>query len=252
MNSITVLKKIVGIISDPVDILTDWAREPLKRWEHKRNQDALDKTLQRELEAKTYEKKLDSELRTKEAEQSAIMDVYRQTEVIRIVAEIEEVKKDKHIERMKATSDAIRKYQQELVRINTDAIQSIGMMQLDLRAKAQNMVLEKTMKYKELQDIAINDAINDMTRIDAITDERQKDILIKAVDKRLANIIDTANNFLAELSNDIRLINHNITLLSSSGQSFIQRHLEQFHVLGFGDAQLKLLEGSQGSNNPEQ
>ena len=42
--------------------------------------------------------------------------------------------------------------------------------------------------------------------------ERMQDILIKAVDKRLSNVIDTAQNFLLELNEDIKLLNKIKTL----------------------------------------
>jgi hypothetical protein len=119
----------------------------------------------------------------------------------------------------------------------------IGNIQLGLRKQAQDLVYERTIKYKELQDSAMQEAMQDLKRIESEfgDNELSKKILINAVDKRLANIIDTAHNFLLELNSDIKLLNQNIDILTSSGQQFIERHLSQFHSLGFSKEEIKQL-----------
>lgn len=92
----------------------------------------------------------------------------------------------------------------------------------------------------------MQEAMKDLMRIEKEfgDNELSKKILINAVDQRLANIINTAHNFLLELNSDIKLLNQNIDILTSSGQKFIERHLSQFHSLGFSKEEIKKLRSS--------
>jgi hypothetical protein len=68
--------------------------------------------------------------------------------------------------------------------------------------------------------------------------------MINAVDKKLAGIIDNATRFLELLNDDMQLISKDINLITSSGQDFIQRHLEQFQLIGLSGDTTALLENS--------
>jgi hypothetical protein len=170
-------------------------------------------------------------LRNQELELQANLSIKKETEVHRIISEIDELQKDKDFQRMKLVSESIMKYQKELTTLNVNAINAIGTMQLELREKAQDLVYNKTIRYKELQDKAIHEAGEDLEKIlEKFPDnERMQDILIKAVDKRLSNVIDTAQNFLLELNEDIKLLNKSINSLAEGGQKFIEKHLDNFH-----------------------
>lgn len=234
--------KLDDIIYEPIKMVTDWAREPLKRSEHKRS-----------LEKMEREKRIESEIRMEEESQKTELEIKKETEKVRIITEIEEWKKDQEFSRMQKVSESIIKFQSELTKINVDAINEIGNMQLELREKAQNLVYSKTIKYKELQDTAMKDAMVELKKIDDEFGDNEiaKNILIKAVDARLSNIIDTAHNFLLELNNDIRSLNKNIDLLTSSGQKFIERHLDQFNALGFAQESIKKLKDNSSSDDIE-
>lgn len=236
--------KLGEIITKPIDLLTDWGREPLRSREHNRSEASKDNELKRDIERRTAEMKISSEIGIKEKEAETDLAIKKETEVVRIIAEIEEWKKDQDFSRMKAVSETIMKYQQELTRLNVNAINAIGNMQLELRERAQNLVYEKTIKYKELQDIALREAAEELKKIETefADNEAAKNILINAVDRRLSNIIDTAHNFLIELNSDIKLLNNKISLLSDNGQKFIERHLDQFHLIGFSSGNIKQLE----------
>lgn len=221
MSFFDMFDKLDDIVYKPIEAITDWAKEPLKRWEH-----------QREAKKEIDLIRAESESRIKEKQADADLIIKKETEVKRILVEIEEYKKDKDFERMKAVSEAVMKYQKELTKLNVGAINAIGHMQLDLREKAQRLVYDKTIRYKQLQDGAFAEAVEDLKKIESefSCNEMAKDILIKAVDKRLANIIDTAQNFLLELNADIKLLNQNISILADKGQIFIERHLDKFHI----------------------
>ena len=273
MGLFEMFDKLDDIVYEPVKLVTDWAREPLKRREHKRNieketarlnaetqnrikekeaevnlsikeKEAEANLIFRNIEKETARLNAETQNRIKEKEAEVNLAIKKETEIKRVLVEIEEFKKDKEFERMKAVSEAIMKYQEELTRLNVNAINAIGHMQLELREKAQQLVYDKTIRYKELQDQAISEALNDLRRIedDFSGNDRAKDILIKAVDKRLANIIDTAHNFLIELNADIKLLNQSISLLAEQGQRFIESHLEKFHVMEATSEEIKRIE----------
>lgn len=252
------LQKLCDIVIDPIRVITDFAREPLREWEHERQKDRevhVAKTAS-ELKMKEDEAgaKIDAErlkvasvLKMEEKEATAQMEAERlkleadiaikkKTEVKRILVEIDELKKDKEFARMKAVSDAIMQYQEHLTKLNVNAIGAIGAMQLDLREKAQNLVYEKTIKYKELQDSAHAQAMQELISIEEKFggNEAAKSIMYSSVDRRLAGMISTAQNFLLELNNDIAVLNKSINLLTEKGQLFIEDHLKNFHIVTNG------------------
>ncbi|MCV5289508.1 hypothetical protein OFB97_29655, partial [Escherichia coli] len=91
---------------------------------------------------------------------------------------------------------------EQLTKLNIEVINSIGNMQLDLKERAQKFVYEKAVQYKRLQDEATEEAMNDLIRIEEKfgDNERAKDILIRAVDTKMGNVIDTSTRFLEELN----------------------------------------------------
>jgi hypothetical protein len=248
MKILDAIGKLGSIVTEPIRVLTDWAREPLRGREHHRQMEREERLHQVDSETRMREAEHASDIEMRNKRLDAELDVMRETEIHRIMSEIEELKKDREFERMKAVSDAIMQYQEHLTRLNVSAISAIGNMQLDLREKAQNLVYEKTIKYKELQDAAHAQAVEEMLRIESefAENEAAKTILYRSVDARLANIITTAQNFLIELNNDIAVLNKSINLLTEKGQTFIEGHLGQFHVLTNG----RLLERNDISSGP--
>lgn len=236
MAILSMLDKLDDIIYEPIKLMTDWAREPLKGREHKRDLDRLEHQIRSEADAKMRAESHSSRLAAENKNLDANLEIKKKTEVQRILAEIDELRKDNDFARMKAVSEAIMQYQEHLTRLNVSAISAIGSMQLDLREKAQNLVYNKAIKYKELQDSAHNQAFEEILRIerDFAGNEAAKNILLRSVDLRLANIITTAQNFLIELNMDIAVLNKSINLLTERGQSFIEEHLGKFHVLTNG------------------
>jgi hypothetical protein len=191
-----------------------------KRSEHKRQEAAKDRELERHMT--------------------------RETEIFRILTEIEQLKKDKEFERMKAVSDSMMAYQIELTRINVEAVEAIGSMRIELQRKAYDLIHEKTERYNELQDRALQQAQDQLERIEGNPNmsETSRNIMINAVDKKLAGIIDNATRFIVQLNDDMQLISKDINLITTSGQNFIQRHLEQFQLIGMSGETTALLENS--------
>ncbi|WP_311749330.1 hypothetical protein [Proteus terrae] len=233
---------LLNCVSKPIEVLCDWATEPLKTNDHNRSESAKSSAHQRDIERLTAQSKSEHEIRikemeyehnlkSKEKELEVNLEVRRVREIEKAVAEIQEWKKEKEFERMERTTAAIALYLEQLTKLNIETINAIGHMQLELKERAQKLVYEKTIQYKKLQDIAIEEAMNDFLRIEEKfgNNERAKDILIKAVDTKMGNIISTSTRFLEELNRDIVNLNESIDRLTNQGQKFIENHLERFH-----------------------
>jgi len=233
MSFFNIFDKLDDIIYEPIKLMTDWAREPLKGREHRRQIEREKQRVISESDLRMKEALHSADITMRQKTLDADLEIKKKTEVHRVLAEIDELRKDRDFQRMKAVSDAIMQYQEHLTRLNVSAISAIGSMQLDLREKAQNLVYEKTIRYKELQDGAHSQAVEEVLRIERefSGNEAAKAILYRSVDIRLANIISTAQNFLLELNNDIAVLNKSINLLTERGQTFIEEHLSQFHVV---------------------
>ena len=118
-------------------------------------------------------------------------------------------------------------------------------MDIELRAKAQDLILSKTREYKALQDQAQKDAEAEFERIlDKFSgNERIMDIMITNAHKKLASVIDGTSQFLLGLNEDIQKMNHNIDMITQSGQAFIDRQIEsQFNSLSLPNVNIKQIQ----------
>lgn len=231
----TAFSKLTEVLTSPINMMCNWAEEPIRRFEHDRLEKTKNADVQRDITRQVGVEVALSDQRIKE-----------ETEIVRIITEIEQLKKDKEFERMKKVSDSMMAYQTELTRINVEAVEAIGSMRIELQRKAYELIHEKTMQYNQLQDIALQQAQNQLERIDSNQNmsEASRTIMINAVDKKLAGIIDNATRFIVQLNDDMQLISKDINLITSSGQHFIQRHLEQFQLIGMSRDTKALLDGS--------
>lgn len=183
MSILDKLAKLGDIILKPVEVLTDWAKEPLKKREHERHETTRQRQYEREeqtrktehernveletlkirtdSEIRIKEKELDAALKSEEKELETALSIKKETEIKKILIELDEWKKDQEIQRMERVSEAIMRYQEQLTKLNVNATNAIGHMQLELRERAQELVYEKTLKYKELQDLALEEAMKD-------------------------------------------------------------------------------------------
>lgn len=126
-----VFDKLVSIVHRPIELIAEWASEPLKKAALEREVDAARKKGLAQAEIDKIILTYQHELRIKQ-----------ETEIARIYMELEQLKKDKELSRQKEVSDAIMEYQKQLTRMNINAVNAIGNMQLDLRARAQALMQE--------------------------------------------------------------------------------------------------------------
>lgn len=245
MGFSAIVSKVFKACTGPLGILEDWATEPLKRWENDRDQANRDREVEREIRQQTGVETVKSELRRQEAEHNASLEIRMQTEIARINAETEQWTKDQEFQRMKDVAEAVTQYRERLTELQLNTIRAIGNMDIELRAKAQDLILSKTREYKALQDQAQKDAEAEFERIlDKFSgDERIMDILITNAQKKLASVIDGTSQFLLGLNEDIQKMNHNIDIITQSGQVFIDRQIaSQFNSLSQPNGNIKQIQ----------
>jgi acetyl/propionyl-CoA carboxylase alpha subunit len=173
-----------------------------------------------------------SEIAMAEKSHEADLQIRMQTEVNRINVEIEEMQKDRQFERMKMVTEAIAKYKQELTELNINTIRAIGEMELELREKAQNLVLEKTKEFMAIQDAEIENASKRFLEIEEkFAGKPSYEPMLMAVQNKLANVIDITDNFMKQLNEQITTMNENINVLTQGGQVFIRKQLETFNTI---------------------
>jgi hypothetical protein len=242
--------KLSDVILSPVKMLCNWAEEPLRKAEHIRQEEIKDKDVHRDIERQVGVGKALSNQKMLEEEHSAKMHIQRETEIVRILVEIEEFKKEKEFERMKSVSDAIMQYQRELVKINIEVVDAIGSMRIELQRKAYDLIHEKSIQFDEFQGRAIQQAQDQLNQIDmsSTMSDSTRRILTNGVEKRLTTVIEGAVKFIEQLNMDMQLISKDINLITLSGQNFIERHLDKFQLAGFNDQSLTLL----STNDPIQ
>jgi len=250
MGILSAVGRVFKAITGPIGVLEDWAQEPLKRWENKRDQENKDRDVEREIRKQTGVETVKSGLRRQEDEHRANLEIRMQTEIERINAETEQWAKDKEFERMKNVAQAVTSYRERLTDLQLKTIRAIGEMDIELRAKAQDLILTKTREYKALQDQAQKDAEEEFSRIlDKFSgNERILDIMISSAEKKLASVIDGTSQFLLGLNEDIQKMNENIDLITRSGQKFIDRQIEtQYNRLSqpSTDSSKKLIEDAE-------
>lgn len=219
-----VLDKLVSIVYRPIELVADWASEPLKN-------SALEREVEAAKKKGIAQAEIDKIILTHQYE----LKIKQETEIARIYMELEQLKKDKELSRQKEVSDAIMEYQKQLTRMNIDAVNAIGNMQLDLRTKAQALMQEKTQEYRAIQTEAHQQARQELKEIneDFPDSERyavEREMMMDSIKSRLTSVITAAQHFLNALNDDIRVINTSITVLTERGQDEILKQIERFQV----------------------
>lgn len=268
MGIMDIVSGVGEVLSAPVKVLSDWASEPLKAFQANRDRkdkdkeverkireaDALSKihqaeqaaTVENQIIQETKKEKIISEIKVEEAkklsqisiakkESEADLQIKMQTEVNRISVEIEEMQKDRQFERMKKVTEAIAKYKKDLTDLNINTIRAIGDMDLDLRQKAQNLVLEKTKEFMAIQEAEIEKAGNKFLEIEEkFAGKPSYDAMIMATQTKLASVIEITDNFMKQLNEQIVKMTDNINVLMQGGQEFITRQLDRFNTIQSG------------------
>lgn len=188
--------------------------------------------------------KFNSQQNMIEMEFSTNMKIKQETEIVRINTEIEQLKKDKEFHRMKEASYAVMELQKELTRINLEGGVAILSMRENSQRNAYDLINEQKEKFTKSKFDTIRESAEQLAWIDnnPNMDEISKNIMRNVIDESLKDTINETKKFIAQLSDDMQLISKDISLMTSSGQKFIENHLQQFQLIGFSEQTTALLE----------
>lgn len=220
------------VVTGPLGVLENWANEPLKRWEHKRQEESKDRDVERRIREQTGVEEVHTRLQKELDENRASLEIRMQTEIKRINAETEQWAKDKEFERMSRVVDAMASYQERLTTLNLQTVQAIGEMNVDLRSKAQALILEKTREYQAIQREATAEAESEFERIleKFGGNERVLNIMISNSEKKLVSLLDATAQFMEELNKDLQNMNSNIDRLINMGHEHALKQLDKFNT----------------------
>jgi len=249
MAILDMFDKLDDIIYKPVETVCDWIKEPLRASEHrremKRQQMNIEATERANAAARAHElnlsrqaaendaaqKRLDQELIEEERESIRAdlearakidADIRRwNAEIDQMILEQEDARRDRLVE-------CIKRYQIDLANATTDIVENIGMMSLELREKANELVQQKTESYIEMQKKAETAAMERLEEIDVrfANNERVRIRMEDSVIDNMNAIIDHANELMKEIAADFKRLNQNTDDLMRMGMENTNRFLQ--------------------------
>ncbi len=249
MGLLDMFDKLDDIIYKPVEAVCEWTKEPLKRWEHKRDMETQaqnieaaerEKAAQREHEYAMAQqaadneaviKKLDQQL-TEQERASVTADIEARAridadvrkwnaEIDAMILEQEDARRDRLVE-------CIKRYQIDLANAARDIVNSIGLMSLELREKANEMVLEKTKEYRALQDESKKQSMLELQEVKEMffaDDPETYKIMVGNIMEERRSAVELAGRFIVELSEDIKRLNQNTDELMRAGMENANKYI---------------------------
>ncbi|MDE6832885.1 MAG: hypothetical protein K2J39_01350 [Ruminococcus sp.] len=267
MGLLDMFDKIDDIVYEPVKTICEWLKEPLRKREHSRNMDAQAQQINAEknaqeakfrhamdfakqetenkmimekmkqdsarkaVENKMAQKKLEQELKEKERKSvNADLEAKAKIEadIRRWNAEIDQMILQKEDERRARLVECMKRYQIDLANATRDIVNSIGLMSLELREKANQMVIEKTKEYRALQDESKKQSLLELREVKEMFFKDDPDtykIMVSDIIQERSSAIELASRFIVELSEDMKRLNQNTDELMRIGMENTSKYI---------------------------
>lgn len=213
--------KIDDIVYEPIHAISKWIEEPLKKFEHNRKMAEQRQAADIEME----NKRLEAEIREQDKKSTAelrLMVEEREAEIQQMIDEHKANNLDRLVE-------SIKRYQIDLGTASQEIIKSIGLMSIELREKANEMVLEKTKQYIAIQD-EVKSKSNEELR-QAKSDFGDDPIiygdLVKQILDERRTMVDNASKFITALADDIKTINDTTNQLAQNSNDILTKVLDR-------------------------
>lgn len=220
MALLDMFDKIDDIVYKPIESICDWIHEPLRRMAHKRDMQA--QRNQAEIEAEKERQQVELEaLREREAAALRADERKWNAEIDQFINDQEDARRDKLVA-------AVKQYQLELASATKDIVESIGLMSLEMRSRANDLVLEKTKAYQAIQEQAKKQSVIELNEAKEMFAESDPDtyrILVNDIMSERRSMVETAGKFIVELSEDLKRLNQNSDLLMSKGMDAVMESL---------------------------
>ena len=197
MAILDMFDKLDDILYKPVELICDWVHEPLRRMEHKRDMQKEQNLAEIEADRAKAEIELEA-LREREAATLRADERKWNAEIDQFINEQEDARRDRLVA-------AVKQYQTELAAATKDIVESIGMMSLEMRKRANDLVLEKTNAYRAIQDEAKQQSILELKEAKemfAETDPETFSMLRDDIMSERRSMVETAGKFIVELSEE--------------------------------------------------
>ncbi len=191
--------KVDDIIYEPVKVICEGFRQPLKQ-----------------LDAATERKKMELNHKFEMEMQQAGIDLEAERE--RKKVELNQWEKDAEFARQKETLDAIQEYQKNMGTTAVEIGNAIGDMSIELQAKAQDIIVEKTKLFREQQKEALHDAVQGINDIKEIypEDNELRNEIIKPYAEMMLNVVKETNAFVMDLKDSMKELSENINIITST------------------------------------
>ncbi len=158
-----------------------------------------------------------AEIAQAEREHQTDMQIKMQTEVTRINVEIEEMQKDRQIERGKEVLDAIFSYQKKMAEFETFIMNAVGTMSIDLQNRVISMEHEWKQRFAEYRDTqltSIRQYIKDTKEMFGDDPDLLKQMNSECFGM-LSETIKSCNADIADLRCRIEALSNNLNHISS-------------------------------------
>ena len=179
--------KVDDIVYEPVKAISEWAKEPLKRFQH--NREMKDQKLQQQLAQEDREHIADLEISLRK----------RHVEIDQMIAEYNDIHAEKMVE-------ALKNYQLTLANASAEIVENIGRMSNELRAMASERVEETRKKLLEEIEM-INEKSNKQLKKAKEDFGEDSDIFKKKLDVIISqeiNLVEIAEGFISDLRDDLK------------------------------------------------
>lgn len=221
MGVLDMFDKLDDIIYKPVETLCDWVEEPLRKWGHEREMADAAQTAKREENMRRLDVQLEVE-REEQAAKLRAQEARWNMEIQKVIDEQEAARRDQLVE-------AIKNYQIQLTGATKDIVESIGKMSIELRRRANELVIEKTAAYKAIQDEAKRQSMEELKEASEAFAESAPDtyhILVGQIMQERKTMVGTAGRCIHELSEDLKRLNENADMLMQQGMDATRGYLQ--------------------------
>lgn len=212
------IDKLDDIIYEPINAICEWVKEPLKTRERNHELNKIQKQADinessKRLDFQIEEQRANLQMRQNRESEQLIIDMRKYN------AEIDMMINDQEDARCDRLVESLKRYQMDLAMVSTNIAEEIGNMSLDLRERANNLMLEQTQKYRAMQDDAIDKSTKRLEDIQTrfANNERVRSKMEDSIINQMDMIVKNADRFINELSEDIKRLNQNIDNLTQKG-----------------------------------
>lgn len=237
---VNLIDRAATIITKPIEVIGDWAKEPLKHFEHKRNMQTKEHEIKCEIEAQIGKERIISEIKKAEDEHSVSLYIKKETEVKRVLEEIDEIRHEKQFERMFKLSNMLMEYKEHITKLDKELTKEIASMQIDLRERAYDLICSTQERIRDEQSRRRTEVKSYIKEImeEFGDNERAMNSAWDESDRVLSSMADTVKKFENELLADIKRLNENIDRMASTGKEIIDQNIMQMHEIAKSDSKM--------------